>query len=103
MQIRSASAFAAAMTLAVTTLEVTTLPAHAHERWPVIPQELGIRSPLPRAWIPYRCSDGPVQNFYHGAYYRGEPPAAYLGYAYRPYYRYTAYRVIPRTYFCTEW
>ena len=25
----------------------------------------------------------------------------YLGYAYRPYYRYTAYRVIPRTYLCS--
>ena len=37
-----------------------------------------------------------------GAWY-DVPPALYRGYAYRPYYRYTAYRVIPRTYFCTEW
>jgi hypothetical protein len=43
-----------------------------------------------------------VQNFYYGAYYGGEPPASYLGYAYRPYHRYTAYRIIPRTYLCSE-
>ena len=29
-----------------------------------------------------------------------EPPALYRGYAYRPYYRYSAYRRLPRTYFC---
>jgi hypothetical protein len=52
--------------------------------------------------IPYRCSNAPVNNFYDGAYYGGEPPAVFLGYAYRPYYRYTAYRVIPRMYFCSE-
>jgi hypothetical protein len=42
-----------------------------------------------------------VQNLYHGALYR-EPPAIYRGYAYRPYYRYTASRVVPRTYFCVD-
>jgi hypothetical protein len=48
----------------------------------------------------YRCSEGPVYNFYHGAYFGGLPLAVYLGYAYRPYYRYTAYRVFPPTYAC---
>ena len=33
------------------------------------------------------------------AYYDA-PTAVWLGYVYRPYYRYTAYRVIPRTYVC---
>ncbi len=47
----------------------------------------------------YRCSRGPVYNMYDGAYF-GEIPAVYLGYAYRPYYRYTAYRVFPTTYSC---
>ncbi len=51
----------------------------------------------------YRCSEGPVYNFYHGAWYGGYPPAIYLGYAYRPYYRYTAWRVSPRTYACARW
>jgi hypothetical protein len=75
--------------------------AHAHDRWPVIPGELGAAAPVDGdVGVPYRCSDGPVYNFYHGAYYGGRPPAVFLGYAYRPYYRYTAYRVIPRTYFC---
>jgi hypothetical protein len=75
-------------------------PVQAHERWPAIPPELGTLAPIDHAWVPYRCEDGPVYNFYHGAYYRGEPPAVFLGYAYRPYYRYTAYRVLPRSYFC---
>jgi hypothetical protein len=77
-------------------------PAQAHEWWPDIPREIGVGAPIDRfALIPYRCSDGPVDNFYHGAYYRGQPPAVFLGYAYRPFYRYTANRVIPRTYFCS--
>ena len=75
-------------------------PARAHDHWAVIPDEAAV-PPLSRAgWSPYRCSDGPVYNFYHGALYH-EPPALYRGYAYRPYYRYTAYRVIPRTYLCS--
>jgi hypothetical protein len=77
-------------------------PAQAHQRWPDIPYEVGTRAPIDRAvWIPYRCNDGPVYNFYHGAYYAGQPPAVFFDYAYRPFYRYTAYRVIPRTYFCS--
>ncbi len=67
---------------------------------PAIPAELGTRSPLGAAWIPYECTEGPVANFYHNAYYGHRAPALYLGYAYRPYYRYTAYRIVPRTYFC---
>ena len=82
---------------------IVSLAAQAHERWPVIPEEIGIRPPPARyTWIPYRCSDGPADNFYHGAWYAGEPPALYRGHAYRPYYRYTAYRVVPRTYLCSE-
>ena len=90
------------MTLAATAV-IVSLPALAHERWPAIPEEIGIR-PLPAryAWIPYRCSDGPADNFYHGAWYAGQPPALYRGHADRPYYRYTAYRVVPRTYLCSE-
>ena len=80
-----------------------SLPSQAHERWPVIPWEIGVGPPPARyAWIPFRCSDGPAYNFYHNAWYAGQPPALYRGYAYRPYYRYTAYRVVPRTYLCSE-
>jgi hypothetical protein len=76
-------------------------PAQARDRWPAVPDEVGVRRLNDFGWIPYRCSDGPVFNLYHGVYYDA-PPAVYLGYAYRPYYRYTANRVIPRTYFCAE-
>lgn len=51
--------------------------------------------------VPTRCVEGPADNYYHGAWY-DVPPALYRGYAYRPYYRYTAYRAIPRNYFCTQ-
>jgi hypothetical protein len=68
---------------------------------PAIPAELETRSPLGAVFIPYQCSEGPVTNFYHNAHYGRRAPAIYLGYAYRPYYRYTAYRVLPQTYFCS--
>jgi hypothetical protein len=78
------------------------VPAQAGDHWAVIPAEIGVPPVVgDTGWLPYRCSDGPAYNFYHGAYYR-EPPAIHLDYAYRPYYRYTAYRVIPRTYLCAS-
>jgi hypothetical protein len=76
-------------------------PADAQARWPAIPGEIGVSMVGRAGWFPYRCTDGPVYNFYHDALYH-EAPAVHLGYAYRPYYRYTAWRVIPRTYFCAE-
>jgi hypothetical protein len=77
-------------------------PAHAGELWPVIPPEIGSAPRIGPVWTVYRCSGGPVYNFYHDAYYGEEPPALLHGYAYRPHYRYTAYRRLPRTYFCVE-
>ena len=74
-------------------------PAQAGHRWPTIPEEAGVRPLVPYGWVPTRCSDGPVFNLYHGALYDA-PPAIWLGYAYRPYYRYTAWRVLPRSYAC---
>jgi hypothetical protein len=74
---------------------------HAREFWPDVPGEIGVRRIGGIGWIPWRCIDGPAYNYYHGAFY-DVPPAIHLDYAYRPYYRYTAYRVIPRTYFCSE-
>lgn len=73
--------------------------AHAGRRWPAVPPEIGVAPIVGPVWTAYRCSDG-AYNFYHDAYYGEEPPALYRGYAYRPYYRYTAYRRLPRTYFC---
>jgi hypothetical protein len=49
---------------------------------------------------PYFCSDGPVQNFYQTDYYGRQAPAVHLGHVYRPYYRYAAHRVFPKTYAC---
>jgi hypothetical protein len=76
-------------------------PAQAYDRRPDVPAEQGVYPVVRPGLIPWRCSGEPVYNFYHGAYYR-EAPAVYLGYAYRPHYRYAAWRVAPRTYFCSE-
>ncbi|KWV57443.1 hypothetical protein AS156_39765 [Bradyrhizobium macuxiense] len=81
-------------------LIVTALPAAADELWPAVSKRAA-HAPLQHAWVPYRCSAGPVRNAYRGALY-SEPQAIHRGYAYRPYYRYTAYRLIPRTYLCAE-
>ena len=75
-------------------------PARADQLVPVVPPELGPAPIVGPVWSGYRCSEGPAYNFYVGAYYGEEPPALHRGYAYRPYYRYTAYRRLPRTYFC---
>jgi hypothetical protein len=97
---RNALAVMIAAALAATAMPLPE-KAKAQERWPAIPGEQGIRLVGRVGWLPHRCSDGPVYNFYHDALY-DEAPAIYLGYAYRPYYRYTAWRVIPRTYFCSD-
>lgn len=76
-------------------------PAQAGERWPAVPEEIGVRQIGRVGWLPYRCTDEPVLNFYHGAWY-DTPPAVYRGYAYRPHYRYIAWRVVPRTFACAE-
>jgi hypothetical protein len=93
------NALALMIAAALTAIAVAE-PARAHDRWAVVPYEIGVPPPGDTEWLPYRCSEGPVYNFYHGAYYH-EPPAVYRGYAYRPFYRYTAYRVTPRTYLCS--
>ena len=78
-----------------------TAPAAAGQvPYPAIPPEIGVAPFIGPTWDAYRCARGPVYNFYHDAYYGEEPPALYRGYAYRPHYRYTAYRRLPRTYFC---
>jgi hypothetical protein len=74
-------------------------PAQAREIRPSIPREQGIDLVGRVGWLPWRCSDEPVYNFYHNAIYH-EPPAVYRGYAYRTHYRYAAWRVVPRTYVC---
>src|SRR3954469_18144043 len=78
-----------------------SVPAQARAFWPDVPPEIGVRRIGEIGLVPYRCTDVPADNYYHGAWY-DVPPAQYRGYAYRPYYRYTAYRVIPRSYFCTD-
>lgn len=76
--------------------------AQAQDDIPVVPPEIGVAPVIGPVWTEYRCSAGPAYNFYHGAYYGEEPPALHRGYAYRPYYRYSAYRRLPRTYFCVS-
>jgi hypothetical protein len=80
------------------------LPAHARERYYLVtPDEIGPGPPPARyTYIPFRCSDAFADNFYDGAWYAGQPTAIFRGRAYRPYYRYSAYRVTPRTYLCSE-
>jgi hypothetical protein len=92
---------ASALTIAALTAIAFAGPARAGERWPAVPEEAVPQQTGHAGWIPWRCADGPVQNLYHGAWYDA-PPAIYRGYAYRPFYRYTAWRVVPRTYFCAD-
>ncbi len=80
---------------------LTTSAVRAGDLWPAIPPEVGVAPIVGPVWSAYRCSAG-AYNFYHGAFYGEEPPALYRGYAYRPFYRYTAYRRLPRTYFCVS-
>ena len=97
---RYASVLGAAL---VATAALYSLPAQADERYLVIPEEIGIGPPPARyTWIPFRCTDQFADNLYHGAWYAGQPTALYRGRAYRPYYRYSAYRARPRTYLCAE-
>ena len=93
---KSALAFAAALAAIA-----VSLPVQAGQLRPDVPAEIGVRRIGELGLVPSRCVDGPANNYYHGAWY-DVPPALYRGYAYRPYYRYTAYRVIPRNYFCME-
>jgi len=93
---KSAFTFAAALAAIA-----ASSPAQAGTHWPDVPAEIGVRRIGELGLVPYRCVEGPADNYYHGAWY-DVPPALYRGYAYRPYYRYTAYRVIPRSYSCTE-
>jgi hypothetical protein len=78
-----------------------SVPVQAGTLWPDVPPEIGVRRIGEVGLVPYRCVDGPADNYYHGAWY-DVPPALYRGHVYRPYYRYTAYRTIPRNYFCAE-
>ncbi len=94
---------ASALLIAAAAAAIAAPSAQAGERGPVlipvIPHEYGVTSPGRVGWFPYRCSNGPAQNFYHGAFYP-EVPALHDGFAYRSYYRYTADRKIPKTYLC---
>ena len=96
---RPVLALTMAVALAATAVSISE-PADAGEGWPGVPAELGV-APIGRDELPWRCSETPVNNFYHGALHH-EPPPVYLGYAYRPYYRYAAARAVPRTYSCSE-
>lgn len=89
-----------AVALQVACTAVLGLPAKAREPVPVIPPELGVQSPALRDLVPYGCVPF-TYNFYHGTNY-AEPPATYRGYAYRYYYRYSAYRKAPLTYVCAH-
>jgi hypothetical protein len=87
----------------VATAALFSLLAQAGERYLVTSEEIGIAPPPARyTWIPFRRSEGPADNFYHGAWHAGQPTALYRGRAYRPYYRYSAYRAGLRTYLCSE-
>jgi hypothetical protein len=99
MQNRRAMTIAAALAAILASLGES---ASAHDRLiAVIPPEIGVPPLGPSGLFPYRCSVGPVYNFYHDALY-SQPPAVHLGYAYRPYYRYAAWRKVPRTHKCGE-
>jgi hypothetical protein len=60
----------------VATAALLSLPAQAGERYLVTSEEIGVGPPPERyTWIPFRRSEGPADNFYHGAWYAGQPTA----------------------------
>ena len=97
MRTRSAIIAAALVAIAAALPPAT----QAQERRPAIPRDQGVRLVGRVGFLPYRCAEAPVTNFYHDALY-DQPPAVYRGFAYRPYYRYTAWHIVPRTYVCAE-
>ena len=64
---------------------IAAAPARAGGPYPAVPPENGVAPFIGPTWDAYRCAEGTIYNFYHGAYYGEEPPALYRGYAYRPY------------------
>jgi hypothetical protein len=97
-----AAMFGKAISIVLVAFAAWTGAAQAYDGYPAIPPELGIHSPAGYGWVPYRCADWPVANFYHNAWYAHQAPAVYGNYVYRPFYRYTAWRVLPRTYYCVQ-
>ena len=84
----------------LTSVLASSSQVSADELRPIIPPELGIHSPAVPVAAPYYCEPF-AYNFYHGTNY-AEPPAVYRGYAYRYYYRYSAYRRVPLAYVCAR-
>jgi hypothetical protein len=60
----------------VATAALLSLPALAGERYP---EEIGIGPPARCTRIPFLCTEGPADNFYHGAWYAVQPTALYRG------------------------
>ena len=89
-----------AVAVQLTSIAAISFAAEAREPVPIIPPEIGVQSPALRELVPYDCTPF-AYNFYHGTNY-AEPPATYLGYSYRYYYRYSAYRKAPLTYVCAH-
>ncbi|UWU89462.1 hypothetical protein [Bradyrhizobium sp. CB1015] len=57
---------------------MAAISAQAGGPYPAVPPETGGAPLVGPAWDTYRCSQGPVINFYDGAHYGEEPPALYL-------------------------
>jgi hypothetical protein len=66
--------------IAVLAATISWMTAQAEPLYPVTPEEIGIRPPPARyTSITFRCANGPAENFYHGAWYAGQPTALYRG------------------------
>ncbi|MGY4488195.1 hypothetical protein ACVWWR_007386 [Bradyrhizobium sp. LM3.2] len=73
---------------------IATTPARAGgPLYPAVPPEVGVAPFIGPTWEHLSLRGRAGDQFL-------EPPALYRGYAYRPYYRYSAYLRLPRTYFC---
>jgi hypothetical protein len=63
---------------------IAAAPARAGGPYQAVPPEAAVAPFVGPTSDAHRCAEGPVPNFYQGAYYGEEPPAIYRGYAYRP-------------------
>jgi hypothetical protein len=83
----------------VITAVVASRPVEARDHWAPYGSEVVVAGPVV-AEDPYLCTGVPVANLYDGIHFRKYIPAVHGGYAYRPYYRYSAYRAVPAAFAC---
>jgi hypothetical protein len=84
----------------IVTVVAACSPAAGRDFWAPYDEDGFIPGTVVEVQPVYRCSPVPVVKAYDGMHFHRYIPAVHLGYAYRPFYRYSAYRVVPPTFAC---